>query len=351
MSPVAALGKAGKAKPSGDPASCKDANRLSKGQASGNAEGNRFERARRQEVRQRQSCICERKERKDHELHMRLQRTFSAVEKRRPVPAGQRNRQSDYDARKRGVHTRFEHAQPLNGTHDHVETRAAVSDAVQDHEDHHRDRSKRECACRDLGGVERSDDDDRAQIVERRQRQQKHFQAHWNRTPCQREGLGPERANEMVRLGDLSRAGISWSLHSDMPMAPADPLFLMWCAVNRLTTSGRVAGPEQRVSAEQALRGVTIEAAYSLKLEDEVGSLTPGKLGNLTILSDNPLTVDPLKIKDITVWGTVMEGRVLPVPAAQKKADLQERRRIGDEPRGFAQAAVSHALLVSHSHH
>lgn len=164
-------------------------------------------------------------------------------------------------------------------------------------------------------------------------------------------GLGPERANEMVRLGDLSRAGISWSLHSDMPMAPADPLFLMWCAVNRLTTSGRVAGPEQRVSAEQALRGVTIEAAYSLKLEDEVGSLTPGKRGNLTVLSDNPLTVDPTKIKDIAVRGTVMEGRVLPAPAALKKAELEERRNAGDETRAFAQAAVSHALMVSHSHH
>jgi predicted amidohydrolase YtcJ len=84
-------------------------------------------------------------------------------------------------------------------------------------------------------------------------------------------GLGPERAVEMVRLGDLNRAGIPWSLHSDMPMAPTDPLFLMWCAVNRLTPSGRVAGPDQRVTVEDALRGVTIEAAYSLKLEDEIG--------------------------------------------------------------------------------
>ncbi len=95
-------------------------------------------------------------------------------------------------------------------------------------------------------------------------------------------GLGPERADEMVRLGDLSRAGIPWSLHSDMPMAPGDPLFLMWCAVNRLTTSGRVAAPPQRVTAEDALRGVTIEAAYSLKLEDEIGTIVPGKRANFT---------------------------------------------------------------------
>ena len=125
-------------------------------------------------------------------------------------------------------------------------------------------------------------------------------------------GLGPERADSMVRLGDLTKAGIRWSLHADMPMAPSDPLFLMWCAVNRMTFSGRVAGPEQRVSAEDALRGVTIEAAYSLKLEDEMGSIVPGKRANLTILDENPLSVDPMAIRDVAVWGTVMEGRVFP---------------------------------------
>jgi predicted amidohydrolase YtcJ len=162
-------------------------------------------------------------------------------------------------------------------------------------------------------------------------------------------GLGPVRADEMVRLGDVTRAGISWSLHSDMPMAPGDPLFLMWCAVNRLTTSGRVAGPEQRVTAEAALRGVTIEAAYSLKLENEVGSITPGKRANLTILADNPLTVAADRIKDIKVWGTVMEGRVLPVDRAMKKTqrDMTGETRLAE---AFAADALDHALKVIHAH-
>ena len=159
-------------------------------------------------------------------------------------------------------------------------------------------------------------------------------------------GLGPERADEMVRLGDLNRAGIRWSLHSDMPMAPADPLFLMWCAVNRLTGSGRVAGPDQRVTAEQALRGVTIEAAWSLKLEDELGTLSPGKRANLTVLADNPLTVDPAAIRDIAVRATVMEGRVFPAGQAQRKASLDAAP--GEQ--SFTTAALSHALKVSHSH-
>ena len=129
----------------------------------------------------------------------------------------------------------------------------------------------------------------------------------------QEVGIGPARATEMVRLGDVARAGVPFSLHADMPMAPGQPLRLMWAAVNRITVDGNLVGPGQRVSPEEALRAVTIDAAYSLRLENEVGSVEPGKLANFTILADNPLTVPPQSIKDIAVWGTVHEGRVLPL--------------------------------------
>jgi predicted amidohydrolase YtcJ len=131
-------------------------------------------------------------------------------------------------------------------------------------------------------------------------------------------GLDPERADPMVRMGDVERAGISYSFHSDMPMAPGQPLFLMWCGVNRVTNEGNVRAPEQRVSRLGALKAVTLEAAYSLRLERDVGSIVPGKLANFTILSDNPVSCDPMKIKDIAVWGTVHEGRVLPVSVPSK---------------------------------
>lgn len=121
-------------------------------------------------------------------------------------------------------------------------------------------------------------------------------------------GLGSARADEMVRLGDVVRAGISLSFHSDMPMAPGRPLFLMGAAVNRITVSGRVAGPEQRISVEDALKAVTLDAAYSLQLEKEVGSLEEGKLANMTILEASPYEVDPETIKDIGIWGTMHEG-------------------------------------------
>jgi hypothetical protein len=145
------------------------------------------------------------------------------------------------------------------------------------------------------------------------------------------QGLGPDRADSMVRLGDVERAGISYSLHSDMPMAPAQPLFLMHCAVNRTTMSGRVAGPNQRISREAALRAVTLNAAYSLQMENDVGSIVRGKRANFTILSESPVTCDAVRIKEIKVLGTIHEGRVFPVSMpkqghSQRELSLRDRQ-------------------------
>lgn len=126
-------------------------------------------------------------------------------------------------------------------------------------------------------------------------------------------GVGPERSHAMVRLGDLIKQDVNVSLHSDMPMAPGQPLYLMWCAVNRISSNGQVIGPEQAINAEQALRAVTLDAAYSMGLEKQLGSLEAGKFANITILASNPLMVDPMVIKDIKVVATIHEGRVLPV--------------------------------------
>lgn len=126
-------------------------------------------------------------------------------------------------------------------------------------------------------------------------------------------GIGAERAQEMVRLGDVVRAGVPLSLHSDTPMASGQPLRLMSNAVNRITVGGNLAGPTQRISAEAALRAVTLGAAHSLRLEEEVGSISPGKLANITVLAENPLKVSPETIGDIKIWGTVHEGRVFPL--------------------------------------
>ena len=125
-----------------------------------------------------------------------------------------------------------------------------------------------------------------------------------------RKGVGYERSQQMVRLGDVNSAGIVLSLHSDMPMAPASPLVLMHSAVNRVNYADEVAGPNQRISALTALKGVTLNSAYTLGIEDNYGSITPGKFANFTILSENPLSIDPLRIDQINVEGTIVEGRL-----------------------------------------
>lgn len=125
-----------------------------------------------------------------------------------------------------------------------------------------------------------------------------------------RKGVGFERSQQMVRLGDVDAADITISLHSDMPMAPASPLVLMHSAVNRINYANKVAGPNQRISAITALKGVTLNSAYTMGLEDDYGSISPGKYANFTVLSHNPLTIDPLLIKDIEIKGTAVEGRL-----------------------------------------
>jgi len=128
-----------------------------------------------------------------------------------------------------------------------------------------------------------------------------------------RKGVGFERSQEMVRLGDAIKEGIKVALHSDMPMAPASPLILMHAAVNRDNFTGNVAGPNQRISAIEALRAVTINSAYVLRLEKMYGSIEKGKFANFTILDRNPLNVKENEIKDIKIIGTVLKGTQHPL--------------------------------------
>ena len=132
-------------------------------------------------------------------------------------------------------------------------------------------------------------------------------------------GLGPDRADAMVRANSVLKNKVSLSYHSDLPMGPGDPLYLAWCGVNRVTPSGRVAGPDQRISVDEALRAITINAAYSWRKEDQIGSLAPGKIANMTVLENDPYSIPPDKLKDAGVWGTMFEGRVFPVPDSAKR--------------------------------
>ena len=97
-------------------------------------------------------------------------------------------------------------------------------------------------------------------------------------------------------------------------MAPIDPLLLTWIAVNRVTANGTAMAPQEKISVYDAFRGVTANAAYVLRLEEETGSLVAGKKADFVILAENPMKIDPMKIKDIRVVETVFEGRPHPLP-------------------------------------
>jgi len=74
-----------------------------------------------------------------------------------------------------------------------------------------------------------------------------------------------------------------------------------------------VAGPEQRITVDAALRAITIEAAWSWRKENQIGSIASGKIANLTVLEQDPYAVAPAALKDIPIWGTMFEGRVFPI--------------------------------------
>jgi len=134
-------------------------------------------------------------------------------------------------------------------------------------------------------------------------------------------GLGYDRASQMSRIGAMFANGIPVSLHSDFTMAPAAPLTLAWVAVNRTTAKGNLMAPEERVSVEQALRAITIDAAFVLRMENEIGSIVAGKRADFTVLEQNPYEVPASQLKDIGIWGTVFEGRVFPFRPTDPQAN------------------------------
>ncbi len=120
--------------------------------------------------------------------------------------------------------------------------------------------------------------------------------------------LGYERSSQISRLGSLERAGVRFAVHSDYTMAPARPLNNAWVAANRINESGEVMCPNERISLDAAMRAITINAAYVLGLENEIGSLSWGKMADFTILDADPYDVGVEGLNEIPIWGTVFEG-------------------------------------------
>ena len=120
--------------------------------------------------------------------------------------------------------------------------------------------------------------------------------------------MGPARADRMSPARSAAERGLRFTIHADTPVVPMEPLRLVWSAVNRRSTSGASMGGDERIGPMLALRAVTIDAAYQHFEEREKGSLEPGKLADLVILSRSPLD-DPERIDRIRVLETIVGGR------------------------------------------
>ena len=123
--------------------------------------------------------------------------------------------------------------------------------------------------------------------------------------------VGRERAFRMSPANTARKLGILFTNHSDASVVPPDHLDVIWTAVNRLSRSGVVVGPEERIPVYSALQAVTIHAAHQYFEEGQKGSLTPGKRADLVMLSADPLRVDPLQIRTIRVLETIKDGQTI----------------------------------------
>ncbi len=127
--------------------------------------------------------------------------------------------------------------------------------------------------------------------------------------------MGPERTRGMWACRTALDNSVPLSFHTDSGVTPIGHLMTMWCAVNRVTPSGRVLGEHEKITAYEALHAATIGAAFQLHMDHEIGSIEAGKFADFAVLAQSPLDVDPMAIRDIEVWGTVVGG--IPFEAAR----------------------------------
>jgi predicted amidohydrolase YtcJ len=137
-----------------------------------------------------------------------------------------------------------------------------------------------------------------------------YFSAHtfywgdWHRDSV----LGPERASRISPTASTQQRGMVFTVHNDAPIVPPDMVRLLWATTNRKTRSDQVLGAEQRISTLEALRAMTIYAAYQMFEEADKGSIEVGKLADLVVLSADPVSMAPADLLDLTVNATYSRG-------------------------------------------
>jgi predicted amidohydrolase YtcJ len=126
--------------------------------------------------------------------------------------------------------------------------------------------------------------------------------------------IGHERARSSYAWRSMLDAGAVLAFGSDWPVAPLDPLLGIYAAVTRATLDGRNPGgwfPEQRLTVEEALRAYTQGSAYAAFEEKDQGTISPGKLADVVVLSEDLFRIPPERIKDARVEITIVGGRIV----------------------------------------
>lgn len=123
--------------------------------------------------------------------------------------------------------------------------------------------------------------------------------------------FGIERGKRISPVSDMIRRDVMVNFHQDTPVTKPDMLHSVWCAVNRISRSGKVIGEEQKIPVYDALKAITVNAAYQYFEEKEKGSIQKGKRADFVVLDRSPLEVDRMEIKDIMIVKTIKNGKVL----------------------------------------
>jgi len=123
--------------------------------------------------------------------------------------------------------------------------------------------------------------------------------------------VGPEQAARISPMRSILNTGLHATSHTDAPVALPNLMQVVWATVNRTTRSGAVVGPDERVTPYEAIKMVTLWGAEQFGEQAAKGSIKEGKLADLVVLSDNPITMDPTKINQVQVLETIKEGKTV----------------------------------------
>lgn len=125
------------------------------------------------------------------------------------------------------------------------------------------------------------------------------------------KNLGLERGNHISPIKDALDREVKVTFHQDTPVTKPNMLHSIWCAVNRVSRGGNIIGNAQAIDVYDALKAVTINAAYQYFEENDKGTIEEGKKADLVILDKSPLEIDKMYIKDIKVLETIKEGKTV----------------------------------------